>query len=128
MGKSLGNVLNPVALVSAYGADAVRFYFLKEIEFGQVFAASLTSLYHTRYKCLWQYNMYRSAAAAAGIDTDPHKCLQLGHSQIRPAAWSICLDKTLHLPASALPVLLSVAKSLCPLFLKCSQNVSQVKF
>ena len=36
MGKSLGNVLDPVALVSAYGADAVRFYFLKEIEFGQV--------------------------------------------------------------------------------------------
>lgn len=35
MGKSLGNVLDPVALVSAYGADAVRFYFLKEIEFGQ---------------------------------------------------------------------------------------------
>ena len=36
MGKSLGNVLDPVALVSAYGADAVRFYFLKEIDFGQV--------------------------------------------------------------------------------------------
>jgi methionyl-tRNA synthetase len=36
MGKSLGNVLEPRALVAAYGADAVRFYFLREIVFGQV--------------------------------------------------------------------------------------------
>lgn len=36
MGKSLGNVLDPVALVAAYGADAVRFFFLKEVDFGQV--------------------------------------------------------------------------------------------
>jgi len=35
MGKSLGNTLNPVALIKCYGADAVRYYFLKEIEFGK---------------------------------------------------------------------------------------------
>jgi methionyl-tRNA synthetase len=35
MGKSLGNVLDPVDLVQRYGADAVRYYFLKEIEFGR---------------------------------------------------------------------------------------------
>jgi methionyl-tRNA synthetase len=35
MGKSLGNTLDPLALVDQYGADAVRFYFLKEIEFGR---------------------------------------------------------------------------------------------
>ncbi len=35
MGKSLGNTLDPVALVNRYGADAVRYYFLKEIEFGK---------------------------------------------------------------------------------------------
>ncbi len=35
MGKSLGNTLDPVALVNQYGADAVRYYFLKEIEFGR---------------------------------------------------------------------------------------------
>lgn len=34
MGKSLGNVIDPVALVNAYGADAVRFYFMKETVFG----------------------------------------------------------------------------------------------
>ena len=35
MGKSLGNVLEPTALVGAYGADAVRYYFLREVVFGQ---------------------------------------------------------------------------------------------
>lgn len=35
MGKSLGNTLDPISLVDQYGADAVRYYFLKEIEFGQ---------------------------------------------------------------------------------------------
>lgn len=35
MGKSLGNTLDPFALVDRYGADAVRYYFLREIEFGQ---------------------------------------------------------------------------------------------
>ncbi|QLE57530.1 methionine--tRNA ligase [Nostoc sp. TCL26-01] len=35
MGKSLGNTVDPVALVQQYGSDAVRYYFLKEIEFGK---------------------------------------------------------------------------------------------
>ncbi len=35
MGKSLGNTLDPVDLVNRYGADAIRYYFLKEIEFGK---------------------------------------------------------------------------------------------
>ena len=35
MGKSLGNVLDPYELVEQYGADAVRYYFLKEIQLGQ---------------------------------------------------------------------------------------------
>ncbi|WP_420485244.1 methionine--tRNA ligase [Iningainema tapete] len=35
MGKSLGNTLDPITLVKCYGADAVRYYFLKEIEFGK---------------------------------------------------------------------------------------------
>jgi hypothetical protein len=35
MGKSLGNVLEPRALLAAYGADAVRFFFLREVAFGQ---------------------------------------------------------------------------------------------
>jgi methionyl-tRNA synthetase len=35
MGKTLGNTLDPFELVEQYGADAVRYYFLKEIEFGK---------------------------------------------------------------------------------------------
>lgn len=35
MGKSQGNTLDPVALVETYGPDAVRYYFLREIEFGK---------------------------------------------------------------------------------------------
>jgi methionyl-tRNA synthetase len=35
MGKTLGNTLDPFALIDKYGADAVRYYFLKEIEFGK---------------------------------------------------------------------------------------------
>lgn len=35
MGKSLGNTLDPFALSQRYDADAIRYYFLKEIEFGK---------------------------------------------------------------------------------------------
>lgn len=35
MGKSLGNTLDPIALLDKYGSDAVRYYFLKEIELGK---------------------------------------------------------------------------------------------
>ena len=34
MGKALGNVLDPGALVAAYGPDAVRFFFMREVAFG----------------------------------------------------------------------------------------------
>jgi hypothetical protein len=48
MGKSLGNVLEPTALVGAYGADAVRYYFLREVVFGQVGAHARGVEYHAR--------------------------------------------------------------------------------
>ncbi|PSB00985.1 methionine--tRNA ligase [Merismopedia glauca] len=35
MGKTLGNTIDPVGLVQRFGAEAVRYYFLKEIDFGQ---------------------------------------------------------------------------------------------
>lgn len=34
MGKSLGNTLEPNDLVEIFGADAVRYFFLREVEFG----------------------------------------------------------------------------------------------
>ena len=42
MGKSLGNTLDPVALVEAYGADAVRWFFMREVVFGEVLPPSGT--------------------------------------------------------------------------------------
>ena len=35
MGKTFGNTIDPYDLVDRFGADAIRYYFLKEIEFGK---------------------------------------------------------------------------------------------
>src|ERR1700747_2559489 len=35
MSKSLGNVLDPFAAIDRFGADALRFYLLREVPFGQ---------------------------------------------------------------------------------------------
>src|SRR3954462_5118876 len=35
MSKSLGNVIDPIQVVDLYGADALRFYALREVRFGQ---------------------------------------------------------------------------------------------
>lgn len=35
MGKTLGNTIDPFDLVEKYGSDAIRYYFLKEIELGK---------------------------------------------------------------------------------------------
>jgi methionyl-tRNA synthetase len=35
MGKTLGNTIDPYELVDRFGADPIRYYFLKEIEFGK---------------------------------------------------------------------------------------------
>jgi methionyl-tRNA synthetase len=47
--KSLGNVLDPLDLVEVYGADAVRFWALRSVQFGQDGSASVDSL-HERYE------------------------------------------------------------------------------
>ena len=55
MGKSLGNTLDPVALSQAYGADAVRFYFMKAIDFGKVGSLDIVkgwSCTSTRISCV----------------------------------------------------------------------------
>ena len=35
MGKTTGNIIDPYELINEFGADAVRFYFLREVTFGR---------------------------------------------------------------------------------------------
>ena len=47
--KSLGNVISPLDLVDVYGADAVRFWGIRSVSFGQDGSVSLDSI-HERYE------------------------------------------------------------------------------
>jgi valyl-tRNA synthetase len=35
MSKSIGNVVDPFALIEHYGLDQVRYFFMREVPFGQ---------------------------------------------------------------------------------------------
>lgn len=47
--KSLGNVVEPLDLIDVYGADAVRFWSIRAVSFGQDGSVSIESL-HERYE------------------------------------------------------------------------------
>jgi methionyl-tRNA synthetase len=49
MSKSLGNVLDPLAVIERFGADALRFYVLREVSFGQDGSVS-TLAFELRYE------------------------------------------------------------------------------
>jgi methionyl-tRNA synthetase len=49
IGKSLGNVIDPLALIDVYGADAVRYWATRSVAFGQDGSVSIDSL-HERYE------------------------------------------------------------------------------
>jgi len=49
MSKSLGNVLDPFAVIERYGADALRFYLLRDVPFGQDGSVS-TASFELRYE------------------------------------------------------------------------------
>ncbi len=49
MSKSLGNVLDPFAVIDRYGADALRFYLLRDVSFGQDGSVS-TAAFEGRYE------------------------------------------------------------------------------
>jgi len=49
MSKSLGNVLDPFAVIERFGADALRFYVLREVPFGQDGSVSSAS-FEVRYE------------------------------------------------------------------------------
>src|ERR671932_265269 len=49
MSKSLGNVLDPFEVIERFGADALRYYCLREVSFGQDGSVSATG-FETRYE------------------------------------------------------------------------------
>lgn len=49
MSKSLGNVLDPFEIIDRYGSDALRFYLMREVTFGQDGAVSVDG-FVTRYE------------------------------------------------------------------------------
>ena len=82
MSKSLGNVLDPFAVIERFGADALRFYLLREVPFGQDGSVS-TSSFELRYeselanelgnlasRTIGMLMRYRDGAVSAG-DPDP---------------------------------------------------------
>ncbi|HEY3865145.1 MAG TPA: methionine--tRNA ligase [Solirubrobacteraceae bacterium] len=82
MSKSLGNVLDPFAVIERFGADALRFYLLRDVPFGQDGSVS-TAAFEQRYaselandfgnlasRTLAMVVRYRGGAVAAGA-VDP---------------------------------------------------------
>jgi methionyl-tRNA synthetase len=83
MSKSLGNVLDPFAVIDRYGADALRFYLLRDVPFGQDGSVS-TAAFELRYeselandlgnlasRTLAMVHRYRDGVAAAvGLDPE----------------------------------------------------------
>jgi methionyl-tRNA synthetase len=82
MSKSLGNVLDPFAVIERFGADALRFYLLRDVSFGQDGSVS-TEAFERRYeselandlgnlasRTLAMLARYRDGAVPAG-DPDP---------------------------------------------------------
>ena len=49
MSKSLGNVLDPLAVIERFGADALRYYLLRDVPFGQDGSVSTTA-FELRYE------------------------------------------------------------------------------
>ena len=82
MSKSLGNVLDPFAVIDRFGADALRFYLLRDVPFGQDGSVS-TASFELRYeselanelgnlasRTIAMVARYRDGAVPAG-DPDP---------------------------------------------------------
>jgi methionyl-tRNA synthetase len=68
MSKSLGNVLDPVAVIERFGADALRFYLLREVPFGQDGTVS-TLAFETRYEAELANDLGNLASRTIGMLT-----------------------------------------------------------
>jgi methionyl-tRNA synthetase len=83
MSKSLGNVLDPFEVIDKYGADALRFYLLRDVSFGQDGSVS-TADFEKRYdselandfgnlasRTIKMLLRYRDGAVPQGVELDP---------------------------------------------------------
>jgi methionyl-tRNA synthetase len=83
MSKSLGNVLDPFAVIDRFGSDALRFYLLREVPFGQDGSVS-TASFEQRYeselanelgnlasRTIAMLERYRDGVAPCDVGVDP---------------------------------------------------------
>ena len=66
MSKSLGNVLDPFAVIERFGADALRFYLLREVPFGQDGSVS-TASFELRYESELANDLGNLASRSIGM-------------------------------------------------------------
>jgi methionyl-tRNA synthetase len=68
MSKSLGNVLDPFAVIDRFGSDALRFYLLREVPFGQDGSVS-TASFELRYESELANDLGNLASRTIGMLT-----------------------------------------------------------
>jgi len=68
MSKSLGNVLDPFAVIERFGADALRFYLMREVPFGQDGSVS-TAAFELRYESELANDLGNLASRSIGMLT-----------------------------------------------------------
>ncbi len=108
MSKSLGNVLDPFAVIERFGADALRFYLLREVPFGQDGSVA-TASFELRYegelanelgnlasRTIGMLNRYRDGAVSAG-ELDPLLAADFAGLRDRVAAHIDAAELTLAL-------------------------------
>jgi methionyl-tRNA synthetase len=66
MSKSLGNVLDPFAVIERFGADALRFYLMREVPFGQDGSVS-TASFELRYESELANDLGNLASRSIGM-------------------------------------------------------------
>ena len=99
MSKSLGNVLDPFAVIDRFGADALRFYLFREVSFGQdgsISTAGFEARYETELandfgnlasRVLAMVDRYRAGVVPAGPGRrDPGRGLRRRRRPLQRAA------------------------------------------
>ena len=102
MSKSLGNVLDPFAVIERYGTDALRFYLLRDVPFGQDGSVS-TASFELRYESELANELGNLASRTIAM-VDRYRDGVLAGGEMRPRAgrptsracaerWASCIDR-----------------------------------